>query len=122
MPRIIVQASESGGDAVRVTLSERVVASQLQDGHYAEQLLERLAWAAIDAERLEQAHADHQLERVFRGKLAEHRGAEVNPPGVRDGTQAAPAGGRASVSPSGRPPAVERAGGRLARSKARRCK
>ncbi len=49
MPRIIVQASESGGDAVRVTLSERVVASHLQDGHYAEQLLERLVWAAIDA-------------------------------------------------------------------------
>jgi hypothetical protein len=36
-----------------VTLTERVVASHLQDEHYAAQLIERLTWAAIDAERLE---------------------------------------------------------------------
>jgi hypothetical protein len=53
MPRIIVQANQSGGDTGRVTLSERVLASHLHDGHYAAQLIERLTWAAIDAERLE---------------------------------------------------------------------
>ena len=31
----------------------RVVATHLQDNHYATQLIERLAWAAIDAEQLE---------------------------------------------------------------------
>jgi hypothetical protein len=52
MPKIIVQANQSDGGG-GVTLSERVVATHLQDDHYATQLLERLAWAAIDAERLE---------------------------------------------------------------------
>jgi hypothetical protein len=62
MPKIIVQANPSDSDAGRVTLSERVVATHLQDNHYATQLIERLAWAAIDAEQLEtptdREHAD----------------------------------------------------------------
>ena len=62
MPKIIVQANQSDSDAGRVTLSERVVATHLQDDHYATQLIERLAWAAIDAEQLEsptdREHAD----------------------------------------------------------------
>jgi hypothetical protein len=45
MPKIIVQANPSDSDAGRVTLSERVVATQIQDNHYATQLIERLAWA-----------------------------------------------------------------------------
>ena len=53
MPKIIVQANQCDSDASSVTLSERVVATHLQDGHYATQLIERLAWAAIDAEQLE---------------------------------------------------------------------
>ena len=53
MPKIIVQANPSESDAGRVTLSERVVATHLQDNHYATQLIERLAWGAIDAEQLE---------------------------------------------------------------------
>jgi hypothetical protein len=53
MPKLIVQANQSDSDAGRVTLSERVVATHLQDNHYATQLIERLAWAAIDAEQLE---------------------------------------------------------------------
>jgi hypothetical protein len=53
MPKIIVQANPSDSDAGRVTLSERVVATHLQHNHYATQLIERLAWAAIDAEQLE---------------------------------------------------------------------
>ena len=53
MPKIIVQANQSDSGTGRVTLSERVVATHLQDDHYATQLIQRLAWAAIDAERLE---------------------------------------------------------------------
>ena len=53
MPKIIVQANQSDSDAGRVTFSERVVATHLQDDHYATQLIERLAWAAVDAEALE---------------------------------------------------------------------
>jgi len=61
MPKIIVYANQSDSDAGRVTPSERVVATHLQDDHYATQLIER-PWAAIDAKRLEsptdREHAD----------------------------------------------------------------
>jgi len=53
MPTIIVQANHSDADAARVTLSERVLATHLQDDHYAAQLVQRLTWAVSDAERLE---------------------------------------------------------------------
>jgi hypothetical protein len=49
MPKITVQADQSG----EMLLSERVVAAHLDDDHYAAQLLERLNWAAADAEALE---------------------------------------------------------------------
>jgi hypothetical protein len=73
MPRIIVQANQSDGDAGRVTLSERVVATQLQDDHYAAQLIERLAWAAIDAERLQSPSDGEQAD--------EHGSRPARPPG-----------------------------------------
>jgi len=53
MPMIIVQANQPEDDAGRVTLSERVIATQLPDEHRAAQLIERLGWAAIDAKRRE---------------------------------------------------------------------
>jgi hypothetical protein len=58
MPKIIVQTNQAD-DSGRVTLTERVVATQLQDDHYSAQLVQRLAWAAGDAEQLE-AHCDDE--------------------------------------------------------------
>jgi hypothetical protein len=49
MPRIVIQVGESD----RVTLSERVIAANLDSEHYVAQLIERIAWATADAERLE---------------------------------------------------------------------
>jgi hypothetical protein len=59
MARIIVTAdpaselrpSQSSGG--QVLLDERVNSIHLQDGHAAEQLIERLAWAVTDAEEAE---------------------------------------------------------------------
>ena len=59
---IIVQANQSDRDAGRVTLSERVVATHLQDDRYATQLIERLTWAAIDAERLQSPSDGEQAD------------------------------------------------------------
>jgi hypothetical protein len=53
MPKIIVQADHPGGEPDRMTLSERILAAHLDDDHYRTQLIERLAWAAADAEALE---------------------------------------------------------------------
>ena len=66
MPTIIIRANQSDTDADRVTLNERVVATHLQDDHYAAQLIERLTWAAIDAERLESSTDGENVD--------EHRG------------------------------------------------
>jgi hypothetical protein len=77
MPRIIVHANQSDGDAV--TLSERVVASHLDDEHYAAQLIERLAWAAIDAERLESPdNRKHANEHGPVARPARSRGESVS--------------------------------------------
>jgi hypothetical protein len=53
MPKIIVLVDDPGEYPARMTLSERVVANHLLDSHYANQLLERVSWAAADAEALE---------------------------------------------------------------------
>jgi hypothetical protein len=52
MPKITVIADRSG-EPGQMTLSERIVSAHMDDDHYAAQLLERLAWAAADAEALE---------------------------------------------------------------------
>ena len=53
MPRIIIQAIPPGSERAEITLSERVVAANLDAAHYSGQLLERLTWATADAEALE---------------------------------------------------------------------
>ena len=53
MPTIIIWTDQPHGDRPRVTLTERIVATNLDDSHYARQLIERLRWAAADAEALE---------------------------------------------------------------------
>jgi hypothetical protein len=61
MARIIVTADpaaeprRSTGDG-QVLLDERINSIHLSDGHAAEQLIERLAWAVTDAEDAERTH------------------------------------------------------------------
>jgi hypothetical protein len=64
MARIIVTTdpAERGRAAVTssevpVLLDERVASVHLCNGHAAEQLIERLAWAVTDAEELQSTHA-----------------------------------------------------------------
>ena len=53
MARIVIQALHSDGEPRRWTLSERIVAENLDSDHYVTQLVERLGWATADAEALE---------------------------------------------------------------------
>jgi hypothetical protein len=53
MPTIIVQAESTEGGSHTLTLVERAIPACLQSDHYLDQLVERLAWAILDAERLE---------------------------------------------------------------------
>jgi hypothetical protein len=52
MPNVIVVADTVNGDAA-VFLAERLSTAQLDDAHFAAQLVERLKWAGQDAEQAE---------------------------------------------------------------------
>ena len=53
MPTIIISAHDSHGDPGTVTLAERAIPVDLHNQHYMERLIERVAWALRDAEKLE---------------------------------------------------------------------
>ena len=53
MPRIIVQATTTGGRPAALTLVEWALPVHLQDAYYADQLVERLGWAVVDAVSIE---------------------------------------------------------------------
>jgi hypothetical protein len=59
MARIIVETVHANGEPCRWTLSERIVAENLDSDHYVAQLLERIIWATADAEALELPSAEH---------------------------------------------------------------
>jgi hypothetical protein len=72
MPRITVHVANVDGEPRRWTLSERIVAENLDSDHYLAQLIERLAWATVDAEALESQSDGHET-----GRPAQ-RGAPTN--------------------------------------------
>ena len=53
MPQIIVQAYALDGTPGVVTMAERAVPTHEQNDHYVAQLIERVGWAVLDAERFE---------------------------------------------------------------------
>ena len=55
MPSIMIVAHTPNGREAAVFLAERVTTVQLDDAHFAAQLVERLKWAGEDAE-----HAEHE--------------------------------------------------------------
>ena len=54
MPRVEV-LTEVRGRTPKILLSEHVPAEMLADEHYADQLVERLGWALVDAQHAEKA-------------------------------------------------------------------
>jgi hypothetical protein len=54
MPRVEVLSEVPGRDQ-EVMLSEHVPAEMFANEHYADQLVERMGWALVDAEHQEQA-------------------------------------------------------------------
>jgi hypothetical protein len=56
MPRVAVLTDVPGRDA-ETMLTERVPSEMLSDEHYADQLVERMGWALVDAEQRERSIA-----------------------------------------------------------------
>jgi len=62
MPQIVVRSLTQSGIGA-VTLAERTVPAEQHNDHYVAQLIERVRWALIDAERIEsQANVQDQDE------------------------------------------------------------
>lgn len=57
MPSIMVVAHTANGGEAAVFLVERLTTVQLDDAHFAAQLIERLRWAGEDAEHAEREAA-----------------------------------------------------------------
>jgi hypothetical protein len=57
MPSIMVVTQTANGDEAAVFLAERLTTVQLDDAHFAAQLVERLKWAGEDAEHAEREAA-----------------------------------------------------------------
>lgn len=53
MPEIIVTAGALQNEEGPVLLRERVTARDLESGHFAAQLVERVGWAVLDADEIE---------------------------------------------------------------------
>lgn len=60
MPNIMVVADTADGGDAAVFLTERLMTVQLDDAHFAAQLVERLKWAGGDAEDAERETAIRQ--------------------------------------------------------------
>jgi len=57
MPSIMIVTKPANGGDAEVFLAERLTTVQLDDPHFAAQLVERLRWAGADAESAERKAA-----------------------------------------------------------------
>jgi hypothetical protein len=67
MPSIMIVAETANGSDAAVYLAERLTTVQLDDPHFAAQLVERLKWAGADAEHVERKAAGRsRSDRIHR--------------------------------------------------------
>ncbi len=63
MPRIVVETEGAGQREALRLMTERVLPSDLESGHFAARLLERLSWALGDAREAERGERGEVSER-----------------------------------------------------------
>jgi hypothetical protein len=86
MPSIMIVAHTANGDEAAVFLAERLTTVQLDDAHFAAQLVERLTWAGEDAEHAEREVAirtprmDQAHPPVVGVHLDRHSAGDLPPP------------------------------------------
>lgn len=54
MPHLLVVTESSGEVPNTVVYRERIALTDLESGHFSGQLVERVGWAVLDADKLEQ--------------------------------------------------------------------
>jgi hypothetical protein len=78
VPRILVMADEEVGRETVVVLHERVVPSELESDRLSARLIERVGWALVDADEIEQATPSPGALPA-RMRVMQHDGAETAP-------------------------------------------
>jgi hypothetical protein len=78
MPRILVMADEGDGRETVVLLHERVIPSELESDRLSARLIERVGWALVDADEIEQ-RAPSPGEHPVRMTVMQHEGATTAP-------------------------------------------
>jgi len=61
MPQILVVADTKEESPATVVYRERIALSDLESAHFSGQLVERVGWAVLDADQLEQGDPGHSL-------------------------------------------------------------
>ena len=82
MPQIIVQAHALDGTPGVVTMTERAVPTLQQNDHYIAQLIERVGWALLDAERLESQSNTSDPDALARTRTTLTHRADARTPGL----------------------------------------
>ncbi len=70
MPEIIVRAQPGQDGETPVLMQELVTETNLRSGHYAEQLVERIGWAVVDATEAQRGDGPTRQERPQRASGA----------------------------------------------------
>jgi hypothetical protein len=60
MPQILVVADPPQEDGSTVVYRERISTSDLESDHFSGQLVERVGWAVVDADQLEETSRDSE--------------------------------------------------------------
>jgi hypothetical protein len=60
MPQILVVADPPQADGSTVVYRERISTTDLESDHFSGQLVERVGWAVVDADRLEETSRDNE--------------------------------------------------------------
>jgi hypothetical protein len=60
MPQILVVADPPQEDGSTVVYRERISTTDLESDHFSGQLVERVGWAVVDADQLEEPSRDNE--------------------------------------------------------------
>lgn len=64
MPEVIVKADSHEGEDSPILLREYVSDTQLASSHYADQLIERIGWAVVDAAEVQSAREEERPQQL----------------------------------------------------------
>jgi len=85
MPQILVVADPPQENGSTVVYRERITASDLESDHFSGQLVERVGWAVVDADRIEETSREGEIVVGPRATTAHRANRAASAPARRAG-------------------------------------